>query len=75
MRPRQRDVLGGVLAFGGAGFVGVLLLTANAPGIMWRLALGFLVLLVIIDNVLLLLGKERWSARFLKSRRHQHSDG
>jgi hypothetical protein len=34
----------------------------------WRVAFGVVVLVVIADNLVLLLGRERWITKFLRSR-------
>jgi hypothetical protein len=69
MSTRQREIVVALLALCGSTFIGVLLITASAPGVAWRVALGVVLVVVIIDNLWLLLGRERWISRFLRFKR------
>jgi hypothetical protein len=69
MDARHRDIIGAALALLGAGYAGMLLLLGTSSGLGWKLLVGLFVLAVIIDNLWLLLGKERLTSRSVRSRR------
>jgi len=69
MDARRRDIIGAALALLGAGYVGMLLLLGISSGLGWKLLVGLFVLAVVIDNLWLLLGKERLTTRIVRSRR------
>jgi hypothetical protein len=49
----------------------LLILESREPGILWRVGLGILGVLVLVDNLWFVLGKERRSWRLLKSKRRR----
>lgn len=69
MDARRRDIIGAALALLGAGYAGLLLLLGTSSGLGWKLLVGLFVLAAIIDNLWLLLGRERLTSRIIRSLR------